>query len=128
MSKKGVDLRFNTELKEIISDENGRVKAVIASTGEELACQFVGLTTGVSPNIDFLKESDLETEEGIVVNQFLETNQTDVYSIGDCAQFSKPASRKKKFRASLVYRSYNGRNGCANYMWKQTSLQTRSLV
>ena len=92
LESRGIDLRFNTELKEIISDENGRVKAVVSSAGEELACQFVGLTAGVSPNIDFLKETDLETEEGIVVNQFLETNQPDVYSIGDCAQFSKPAA------------------------------------
>mgnify|MGYP000935216904 FL=1 len=92
LESRGIDLRFNTELKEIISDENGRVKAVVSSNGEELACQFVGLTAGVSPNIDFLKETDLETEEGIVVNQFLETNQPDVYSIGDCAQFSKPVA------------------------------------
>jgi len=76
LESRGIDLRFTTELKEIISE----------------ACQFVGLTPGVSPNIDFLKETDLETEEGIVVNQFLETNQPDVYSIGDCAQFSKPAA------------------------------------
>ena len=95
LESRGIDLRFNTELKEIISDENGRVKAVVSSTGEELPCQFVGLTPGVSPNIDFLKETDLETEEGIVVNQFLETNQTDVYSIGDCAQFSKPVAGRK---------------------------------
>ena len=92
LESRGIDLRFTTELKEIISDESGRVKAVVSSNGEELACQFVGLTPGVSPNIDFLKETDLETEEGIVVNQFLETNQPDVYSIGDCAQFSKPAA------------------------------------
>lgn len=93
--KRGIDLRFSTELKEIISDENGRVKAVIASTGAEIACQFVGLTAGVSPNIDFLKETELETEKGIIVNQFLETNQPDVYSIGDCAQFSKPVAGRK---------------------------------
>jgi len=92
LESRGIDLRFNTELKEIISDENGRVKAVVSSAGEELACQFVGLTAGVSPNIDFLKETDLETEEGIVVNQFLETNQPSVYSVGDCAQFSKPVA------------------------------------
>ena len=95
LERRGIDLRFNTELKEIISDENGRVKAVVSSTGEELSCQFVGLTPGVSPNIDFLKETDLETEEGIVVNQFLETNQNDVYSIGDCAQFSKQVAGRK---------------------------------
>ena len=92
LSKNHIDLRFNTELKEIVSDENGRVKSVITSTGEELACQFVGLTAGVSPNINFLKETELETEKGIVVNQFLETNQPDVYSVGDCAQFSKPVA------------------------------------
>ena len=92
LESRGIDLRFTTELKEIISDESGRVKAVVSSNGEELACQFVGLTPGVSPNIDFLKKTDLETEEGIVVNQFLETNQPDVYSIGDCAQFSKPVA------------------------------------
>ena len=95
LSKNHIDLRFNTELKEIVSDENGRVKSVITSTGEELACQFVGLTAGVSPNIDFLKETELETEKGIVVNQFLETNQPDVYSIGDCAQFSKPVAGRQ---------------------------------
>ena len=92
LESRGIDLRFNTELKEIISDENGRVNSVITSAGEQLPCQFVGLTAGVSPNIDFLKETDLEIEEGIVVNQFLETNQPDVYSVGDCAQFSKPAA------------------------------------
>lgn len=95
LSKNHIDLRFNTELKEIVSDENGRVKSVITSTGEELACQFVGLTAGVSPNINFLKETELETEKGIVVNQFLETNQPDVYSIGDCAQFSKPVAGRQ---------------------------------
>ena len=95
LESRGINLRFNTELKEIISDENGRVKAVVSSTGEELSCQFVGLTPGVSPNIDFLKDTGLETDEGIVVNQFLETNQTDVYSIGDCAQFSKPVAGRK---------------------------------
>ena len=93
--KSHIDLRFATELKEIISDENGRVKSVITSAGEELACQFVGLTAGVSPNIDFLKETDLETEKGIVVDQFLETSQSGVYSIGDCAQFSKPVAGRQ---------------------------------
>ena len=53
-----IDLRLSTNLKEIISDENGKVKSVIIEeTGEEIPCDFVGLTAGVSPNIDFLKNS-----------------------------------------------------------------------
>lgn len=84
-----VDLRFNTELKEILSDENGRARAIITKNNEEIECQFVGLTAGVSPNISFLKDSDIQTNRGILVNEFLETNTTDVYAIGDCAEFHK---------------------------------------
>ena len=40
-----IDLRLNTNLKEIKSDENGRVKSVIIEeTGEEIFCNVVGLT------------------------------------------------------------------------------------
>jgi len=60
---------------------------VKTDTQGEIECQFVGLTAGVSPNIEFLKETQLETDRGIVVNEFLETNQSNVYAIGDCAQF-----------------------------------------
>ena len=81
-----VDLQLNTELKEILSDENGRVKAVVTSKGETIACQFVGLTVGVLPNIDFLKDSGIETKRGVLVNEFLETNVHDVYAIGDCVE------------------------------------------
>ncbi len=85
-----VDLRLESELKEIISDENGRARAVITNNEEEIPCQFVGLTAGVSPNIDFLKASKIHTERGIVVNEYFETNIPDVFAIGDCAQFETP--------------------------------------
>ncbi len=85
-----VDLRLGTELKEILPDANGRVNKVITSDGEEIPCQLVGLTAGVRPNIDFLKNSQLETDRGIKVNRFLETNIPDVFAVGDCAQFDVP--------------------------------------
>lgn len=81
-----VDLRLTTELKEIVSDDSGRVKAIVTNTGETIACQFVGLTVGVSPNIDFLKGSGIETKRGVLVNEFLETNVPDVYALGDCVE------------------------------------------
>lgn len=84
-----IDLKLGTELKEIRSDENGRARAVITSNGEEIPCQFVGLTAGVSPNIGFLKNSDLETDRGILVDRYLRTNIPNVYALGDCAQQRK---------------------------------------
>ncbi|MFY0600178.1 MAG: NAD(P)/FAD-dependent oxidoreductase [Cyclobacteriaceae bacterium] len=82
-----VDLRLSTELKEILSDENGRARAVVTGDGEEIKCEFVGLTAGVSPNIGFLEGSGIETKRGILVDQYLKTNISDVYALGDCAEF-----------------------------------------
>jgi len=79
-----------TEIKEIIGDENGTVKSIITSNDEEINCQFVGITVGVQPNVSFLKNSEINIDKGILVNEFLETNIKDVYAAGDCAQFSNP--------------------------------------
>ena len=82
----GIDLRLETELKEIFADENGRAAAVITNTGEKISCEIVGLTAGVSPNINFLKDSGIELDKGVLVNEYLETSVPDIYAVGDCAQ------------------------------------------
>ena len=95
-----IDLRLSTNLKEIVSDENGRVKSVIIEeTGEELACNVVGLTAGVTPNIDFLKSSNIELGKGVKVNRFLETNVKDVYAIGDCAEQHEAIGNRRPIEA-----------------------------
>ncbi|WP_027880968.1 NAD(P)/FAD-dependent oxidoreductase [Mesoflavibacter zeaxanthinifaciens] len=95
-----IDLRLSTNLKEIISDENGKVKSIIIKdTGEEIPCDFVGLTAGVSPNISFLKESNIETNKGVLVNRFLETNIKDVYAIGDCAEQREAIGNRRPIEA-----------------------------
>ncbi len=95
----GVDLRHKTELDKILSDDQGRVRAVVTNEGEEIECQLVGLCAGVRPNIDFLKDSELETDRGILVNEYLETNIPDVYSIGDCAQQREAIGLRKPVEA-----------------------------
>src|SRR5690606_15125849 len=62
-------------------------------------CDFVGLTAGVSPNIDFIKLSNIETNKGILVNRFLETNIKDIYAIGDCAEQREAIDNRKPIEA-----------------------------
>ena len=96
----GIDLRLGVNLQEIKSDENGNVKSVIiAETGEEIKCNVVGLTAGVSPNVDFLKDSDLEIGRGVKVNRFLETNTPNIYAIGDCAEQHESIGQRKPIEA-----------------------------
>jgi len=86
----GIDLRFKTELKEIVSNNQGRVAGVLTHSGEKVECQFVGLTAGVKPNIGFLDNNELETDKGILINEYFETSIPDIYAAGDCAQFRIP--------------------------------------
>jgi len=91
----GVNLMMNTELKEIQGNSEGRVESIIDSHGNTIACEFVGLTAGVSPNIDFMKGTKLAVDRGIIVDEYLQTNIDSVYALGDCAQFSTaPAGRR----------------------------------
>ena len=94
-----VDLRLSTNLVEIISDENGRAKAVTTDKGDTIECNFVGLTAGVSPNIDFLKESGIDLGRGVKVNRFLETNIKDIYAIGDCAEQHESIGNRRPIEA-----------------------------
>ena len=95
----GIDLQLETELKGIESNEEGRAKGVHTTRNEFIECQWVGLTVGVSPNIDFLKNSSLETGKGIKVNSFLETNLPHVYAIGDCAEQTEPLEGRHPIEA-----------------------------
>ncbi len=95
-----IDLRLNTNLKEIKSDENGNVKSIIIEeTGEEIFCNVVGLTAGVTPNINFIKDSTIETGRGVKVNRFLETNIKNIYAIGDCAEQHEAIGQRRPIEA-----------------------------
>ncbi|MCK0107777.1 NAD(P)/FAD-dependent oxidoreductase [Flavobacteriaceae bacterium S0825] len=96
----GIDLRLSSNLKEIKSDENGQVKSVIIKeTGEEIPCNIVGLTAGVSPNINFIKNSEIETGRGIKVNRYLETSIPNIYAIGDCAEQREAIGNRRPIEA-----------------------------
>lgn len=96
----GIDLRLGAELDTIFDDNNdGKADAIQIKNGDKLPCQFVGLTVGVSPNVDFLKTTPLSINRGIKVNDCLETNQPDVYAIGDCAELETPQLGRRPIEA-----------------------------
>ncbi len=94
-----VDLRLKTELKEILPDGDGRVRAVLTGDNEEIPCEFVGLAVGVHPNIPFLKDAGIETDKGILVDGQLRTNVPNIYALGDCAQLREPRPERRSIEA-----------------------------
>lgn len=93
----GINLKFNTQVEKISGTE--KAETVVTTAGEEIPADLVGLTLGVQPNISFLKNSEIETETGILVDKYLKTSVDDVYAIGDCAQHKDPAPGRDKVEA-----------------------------
>lgn len=90
-----IDLRTETELEKVLTDDHNRVVGIKTKGGDTIECQLVGLTVGVHPNIGFLKDSGIATDKGILVNRALETNVPQVYALGDCAQQHQAIGQRK---------------------------------
>jgi NADPH-dependent 2,4-dienoyl-CoA reductase/sulfur reductase-like enzyme len=96
----GIDLRLSTELDKIEDDGAGRAGAAWTKSGERIACGFVGLTVGVSPNIDFVRQgSNIEVNRGVLVDAYLRTSDPNVFAIGDCAELRQPMAGRRPIEA-----------------------------
>ncbi|MBS7649999.1 MAG: FAD-dependent oxidoreductase [Candidatus Bathyarchaeia archaeon] len=64
----------------------GRVSAVILKDGKKINCDMVIFAIGVTPNIDLVRNTDIKTNRGIIVDSHMQTNVPDIYAAGDVAE------------------------------------------
>lgn len=86
MEEHGVHIHYNTEITEVVSDRHKRVAGVRLPNGDVFACDLLGAGIGVKPQLDLVRETSINVDKAILVNEYLETSAPDVYAAGDCAQ------------------------------------------
>lgn len=97
LSENGIDILTACDAQEIIG--NGDVKAVKLSSGKVIACSIVVVAKGVEPNIDLIKDSGINSEEGVLVDDYLKTNIPNIYAAGDIAETFDPILEKRQINA-----------------------------
>jgi len=77
----------NNGVSEFIG-ENGHLTAVKLQNGTEIDCELAVIAIGVRPNAKLASECGVETGKtgGIKVNDFMQTNDPDIYAVGDCTE------------------------------------------
>jgi NADPH-dependent 2,4-dienoyl-CoA reductase/sulfur reductase-like enzyme/rhodanese-related sulfurtransferase len=87
LRSKEVDVRCGTRVTRIEGDDQGNVRKVITEKGE-VPADMVLIAVGVRPNSKLAKEAGLEIGEtgDIKVNEYLQTNDPDIYAGGDCVR------------------------------------------
>ncbi len=66
---------------------NGRVQSVLLRGGSKLPADLIIVGIGVVPNIELAQEAALPTANGIVVDEYLQTGDENIFAIGDCVEF-----------------------------------------
>lgn len=88
-ASQGVQVKLGAMPVEI-SASNGRLNTLVLSDGERIAADLIVAGIGVLPNVALAQDAGLETANGIVVNEYLRTDDPCIYAIGDCAAHPNP--------------------------------------
>jgi NADPH-dependent 2,4-dienoyl-CoA reductase/sulfur reductase-like enzyme len=86
--QKGVDVLA----EELVSDieRRGNELALKLKSGQEVLVDHVVAGIGILPNISLAEDADIEVDNGILVDKYMQTNQPDIYAAGDVANFYNP--------------------------------------
>ncbi len=85
MQREGVELILSASISSIRS-ESGKKRVILPD--RELEVDLVLVTTGAKPNVELARKAGIEIGEtgGILVNQYLQTSDPDIYAAGDCIE------------------------------------------
>ena len=78
----GVKFIFNNSLEEIKGSK--KVESVLCSDGSEIKADMVIIGAGIIPNVELAENAGVICDNGILVDEFGQTNYKNVYACGDC--------------------------------------------
>lgn len=81
-AEEGVVVKTNVIAAEIIGSE--QAEAVVCNTGEQVNADLVIIGIGVVPNTELAGNAGLAVDNGILVNEFAETEDPNIVAAGDC--------------------------------------------
>mgnify|MGYP000123666579 FL=1 len=104
LREKGVTPVFESGVERFEVDDEGHVTGAVDANGEFHDGAFAAVAIGLDFNTDFLEDTPVELDDGIVVDEHMQTGVEDVYAAGDLTQY---------FDVILDERAQNGSWGSA---------------
>ena len=89
----GVGTFFNDRVTRF--EGEGRVERVVTKSGRRIDCDLAVVGVGVEPVVDFATSSGLAISNGILVDEYCETNVAGIYAAGDVANHYHPLFERR---------------------------------
>jgi ferredoxin-nitrate reductase len=85
LESKGIDIFYNDEVDRFLGD--GHISGIRLKSGLSIDCQALVIAIGTVPNIEIAKDAGIHCKRGVVVDEYLRTNDENIFAIGEIAEF-----------------------------------------
>lgn len=114
LEKDGVRFRLNSRLASLAGDQ-GKVTACLLEEGESIPADLVVVGIGSLPNQGLACAAGLACDNGIVVDENMQTSDDRIYAIGDCANAENPLLGGR-FRFETIHNAMTQAQIAANHI------------
>ncbi|MBA4167162.1 MAG: FAD-dependent oxidoreductase, partial [Chitinophagaceae bacterium] len=106
---KGVNIYYNDEIERFLGEQ--QVTGIRLKSGLLIDCQAIVVAIGTVPNIELAKNCGIEYKRGVIVDEYLQTNDPAIFAIGEIAEFKGflyGITAAAEQQAEIVARYLNG--------------------
>lgn len=84
LKKQGMNFLLNKQTVEITGDE--KVSGLKFNDGEEIEADLIVMAVGIKPNVALAIENGIKVNQGIIVNDYMETETPNIFAVGECVE------------------------------------------
>ena len=109
LTARGIDIYYNDEIERFLGDKT--VSGIRLKSGLMINAQAIVIAIGTVPNIELAKQCGIECKRGVVVDEYLQTNDPSIFAIGEIAEFKGflyGITAAAEQQAEIVARYLNG--------------------
>jgi ferredoxin-nitrate reductase len=86
VEEKDIQVFLNDQVQSIDRSRTGQGLTAQLRSGRTLELDAIVYAVGTRPNIEFAQEAGVETARGVIVNDYLQTNDPDIFAVGEIAE------------------------------------------
>ena len=90
MLKSEIENRDIKVILDAVTEEilgNEKVTGIKLKDQRVIEADIILIQAGIRPTTNLAKAGNIDTDRGIIVNEFLETSEKDIFAVGDCIQY-----------------------------------------
>lgn len=126
LSSTGIQFVLGTTVEKVAKNVDESYSVALAN-GQSFTADAVLSAIGLQPNLALTAEAGIQTSRGIVTNGHLETNQSHIYALGDCAEVNGlllPYVMPIMQQARALAKTLNGETTAVHYPAMPVAVKT----